>query len=136
MSDKIKVGINTFFIKDGKILLGKRLSKVGYGTWGLPGGHLEPGEGLIDGAKREVLEETGIEATELEFLQLINDPRQNEHYIQINFLAKKWIGEPAVREPDKCERWEWFKLEEMPEDIFFGHKQFIPAYKQGVKFIS
>lgn len=132
----IRIGVNTFFLKDNKILLGKRLSKTGFGTWGLPGGHLEPGENLIEAAKREVLEETGINVIELEFLQLLNDPRQDEHYIQINFLAKKWQGEPEVMEPEKCERWEWFKLDELPENIFFGHNQFIPAYKQGLKFIS
>lgn len=132
----IKIGVNTFLIKDNRILLGKRLSKAGFGTWGLPGGHPEPGEQLIEGAKRELYEETGIKAIKLEFLQLINNPEQDEHYIQINFMAKEWFGEPEVKEPDKCERWEWFDLENLPKEIFYGHKAFIPAYKQKVGFIS
>ena len=140
--DKVefKIGVNTFLINNNKILLGKRLSKAGYMTWGLPGGHLEPGENLAEAAKRELFEETGIQATELEFLQLINDPindiRQDAHYIQINFLAKKWQGEPVVKEPSKCERWEWFDLNNLPKDIFFGHQAFIPAYIRKISFIS
>jgi len=131
-----KIGVNIFLIKDGQILLGKRLSKAGFGTWGLPGGHLEPGENLAEAAKRELYEETGIKVSQLEFLQLINNPEQDEHYIQINFIAKEWLGEPELKEPEKCERWEWFDLENLPTEIFFGHRDFIPAYKQNIGFIS
>ena len=52
------LGVNTFLIKDNKILLGKRLNVAGHGQWGLPGGHLEENEDLIEAAKRELLEET------------------------------------------------------------------------------
>ncbi|HWU87588.1 MAG TPA: NUDIX domain-containing protein, partial [Kofleriaceae bacterium] len=29
-------------------------------TWSIPGGRVEPGEGLVEAAVREVLEETGV----------------------------------------------------------------------------
>jgi len=125
-----KIGVNVLVIKDGKVLMGKRIGKVGYGTWCLPGGHLEMGESLAFCAKRELLEETGIIAEDMEFLHLINGPRKDEssHYVHINFLAKRWKGEPKVTEPDKFEAWEWFATDKLPENVFPGHQRFVPAY--------
>jgi 8-oxo-dGTP diphosphatase len=139
MNEVIKrpgIGINVFLIKDGKVLMGKRIGKVGYGTWCLPGGHLEFLESLESAAKRELLEETGIKAVDLEFLHLINDPSQkdNTHYIHINFLAKKWDGEPKLMEPDKFEKWEWFDLHNLPENVFAGHQKMVPAYLGKIGF--
>jgi 8-oxo-dGTP diphosphatase len=127
------IGVNVLVIRDGRILLGKRLKKAGYGTWGLVGGHLEFGESFSQGAARELLEETGLVATKLEFVGLLNTgpssaPGSNDHYIQVNFVASEWAGEPENKEPDICEQLEWFFLDALPENIFPPHKDFIPAY--------
>lgn len=131
-----KIGVNVFAIRDGKILMGKRIGKTGYGTWCLPGGHFEIGESLIDAAKRELKEETGIISDNMEYLQLINDPLENVHYVHINFIAKDFIGEPKVTEPDKFEEWRWFDLNSLPDQIFIGHQKFIPAFINKINFID
>ncbi len=67
----IGVGFGVLLLKDGKMLLGKRHedpSKAssalhGEGTWTMPGGKLHFRESFEEGAKREVLEETGIKLT-------------------------------------------------------------------------
>jgi 8-oxo-dGTP pyrophosphatase MutT (NUDIX family) len=53
----------TIVLHDGCVLLhppGKDGGIWGTGAWGLPGGGLEPNESLVECARREVLEETGI----------------------------------------------------------------------------
>lgn len=55
----------------GRLLL---LRGAESGQWTLPGGKLEPGEGLEDCARRELREETGLEAAALEPLHLLAGP--------------------------------------------------------------
>ena len=87
--DQFYVGINVFVVRGGKLLLGKRKSSYQDGAWGLPGGHLEHGESMIDCGIREVEEETGIKVTDLEFVNVANWPRSEEvHYVQVGFLAQ------------------------------------------------
>ncbi len=47
----------------GKWLLCKHKEK---GTWEVPGGHIEPGEKVMDAAKRELCEETGVSKANIE----------------------------------------------------------------------
>jgi 8-oxo-dGTP diphosphatase len=131
-----KVAVNVFVVKDNKLLLGKRKG-TGDGFWGLPGGHLEYMETLVTGAKRELLEETGLTA-DLTFENIISDPMKddNTHYIHINFLAHNVANEPKLMEPNKCYEWKWFPMNELPENIFCGHKKIIPAFLSKTIFVD
>jgi 8-oxo-dGDP phosphatase len=53
--------------KDGKIILVQESKPPACGLWNTPAGHIEKGETPLEGAKREVKEETGldIEITDL-----------------------------------------------------------------------
>ena len=46
--------------KDNKYLLVQEAQEKCYGKWNIPAGHLDPGETIFDGAKREVFEECGF----------------------------------------------------------------------------
>lgn len=120
------IGINNILVKDGKVLLGKRLKKAGYGQWGFPGGHLEEGESLIAAAKRELFEETNLIGEKFEFANIINTPQPEHHYLQINFAVVQWSGVFQNKEPDICEQWEWFDLKSLPE-VFTPHKDILDA---------
>ena len=56
--------------KDDKILLVKRAFEPAKGTWSLPGGFLELGETLNEGASRELKEETNLNG---EVVKLLGD---------------------------------------------------------------
>lgn len=62
------------------MLLGLRKHVFGDGSWGLHGGHLEIGEGIAEAGKRELLEETGIIAHEMNFENIANDRRKDKRH--------------------------------------------------------
>ena len=62
-----RIGVAVIVVRDGKVLLGKRKNAHGEGRWGFPGGHLEFMETVEACAAREVLEETGLGVSNIEF---------------------------------------------------------------------
>jgi 8-oxo-dGTP diphosphatase len=133
--EKFYIGINVFVVRNKKLLLGKRKNVYGAGTWGLPGGHLEQGEGMKEAAARELGEETGLEAKGFKFAGLINDVREDEHYIQVGFLAEDTGNKGAIlKEPERCYEWRWFDLDDLPQEIFPGHTKQIQAFRKGSCF--
>jgi 8-oxo-dGTP diphosphatase len=114
------VGVAVIVIRDGQVLLGKRKSAHGAGTWALPGGHLEFFETIEDCAKREVAEETGLQIANVRHFAFTDDRFEIEekHYITLFVTAEHKAGEAVVREPEKCEGWRWFFWEDLPQPRF------------------
>lgn len=119
-NNRPKVGVGVIVIKEGKILLGKRKGSHGEGSWSFPGGHLEFNESLEDCAKRELEEETGITVKNIQKFTYTNDifPKEEKHYITCFVKADYDYGEAKILEPDKCEKWDWFEWDKMPEPLF------------------
>jgi len=133
-------GINTavdivIFNNKGDVLLGKRLVKAGLGTWGFPGGHLKTGEKIEECAKREISEELGSEAR-IEPTDEILAVRENSidphfiHHLTVIIKGRYIGGDIKVNEPDRCEKWSWFKLDELPSELFSGVRETLMNYKQ------
>jgi 8-oxo-dGTP diphosphatase len=106
-------------IRDGeRILLVQEGKADSYGKWNLPGGHLELGETLQEGAIREVREETFLDVS-LEGLvgayTLIR--RQEEQVVRqavrFVFSAVYAGGEPGAGDEILAVR--WFTVEEMAQ---------------------
>ncbi|HBO99997.1 MAG: hypothetical protein UU48_C0002G0003 [Candidatus Uhrbacteria bacterium GW2011_GWF2_41_16] len=115
-----KVGVGVFVLKDGKILMGKRKGAHGEGSWSLPGGHLEFNESWDMCAVRETMEETGVTIKNIRFGTVTNDIFQEEgkHYITIYMLSDYDAGEVKNMEPEKCNGWDWFDWNELPQPLF------------------
>jgi len=127
--DKINIGCNGLIIKNNQIILGLRKGCYGEGSYGLPGGHLKIGEKIIDAVKRELKEEVGIKVLDLEFTSIIDQAKEVEHYIQVNFIVKNFQGKIRCLEPEYCQKWEWFNLDNLPTNIFTPHIPIIKAFK-------
>lgn len=129
--ERPKVGVGVIIINDGKVLLGKRKSSHGSGSWSFPGGHLEFGEEPEDCAVRETLEETGVTLKNLRRGTYTNDifEKEGKHYITLYVIAELDSGTPEVMEPDKCEEWRWFEWNSLPEPLFIPIQNLIKDSK-------
>ena len=115
-----RVGVAVLTFRNNKLLLGRRLNSHGEGHWACPGGHLEFGESPEECARREVMEETGIQLVSVETAPYTNDvfSHEHKHYITLFMMSTSNTGEPEVKEPDKCMEWEWFDWKELPTPRF------------------
>jgi len=129
MNKRPKVGIGVCIVKNGKVLLGRRLNAHGDGTWSFPGGHLEFSESWENCAKREVMEETGMKIDKLIFATCTNDvfTIEDKHYITIYMKANWKSGEPQVLEPDRMVKWQWFDWDNLPSPIFLPMQNLIKS---------
>lgn len=127
-----KVGIAVMVFKNGKILLGKRKGSHGEGEYAFPGGHMEYMESFEGCVKREVKEEAGIEIGNIKFLRLSNlKAYAPKHYVDIGLMAQWISGEPQILEPEKCEGWGWYDMDNLPQPLFSTIDSYIEAYKTG-----
>jgi 8-oxo-dGTP diphosphatase len=127
--------------RDGKIALGKRKNAFGAGHYSMPAGHIDPGETVMECAKRELFEETGIKADfEFRCARLLKpysiDSVKAETYVAFCVAAKNWKGEPKNKEPEKNEGWEWFPLKSLPKPLFPPVEMLIECLKNNKSFLD
>ncbi|MEK7212430.1 MAG: NUDIX hydrolase [Patescibacteria group bacterium] len=115
-----RVGVAVVIRRSGKVLLGRRRGSHAAGFWAFPGGHLEFNETVEDCARREVFEETGLKIKKLCLGPFTNDVmlEEDKHYVTLFIIADAEPGEPAVKEPHKCDGWEWFTWDHLPQPLF------------------
>ena len=101
----------------GRLLLGKRTDNH---LWGYAGGSVEIDEKVEDCAKRELFEETGLTAEDMEFF-CVNSGSE-AHYIypngdevsnvEIIYICRKFSGEPRPQ-PEEIEELRFFTPQEI-----------------------
>ncbi len=134
---KIGAGVGVMVLnKEGKVLLGLRSENKGESAfkvstcWTMPGGKLEYEENFEECAKREVLEETGIDLKNIKVICVNDNKNEHAHYVTIGFLSENCEANPRVMEPDEIVEWKWFDLDNLPENIYFPSAKVLENYKQ------
>ena len=103
-----------------RLLLMKRSDN---GCWGPPGGSTEPGEHVEEAAKRETVEETGLEIGEMSLFGVFSGPELYYQYpngdevynVIIVYLSRDWHGEVKINHEHT--EFRWFAMDEIPENI-------------------
>jgi ADP-ribose pyrophosphatase YjhB (NUDIX family) len=116
MAHHPRVGCGAAVVRDGSLLLVKRLTEPEAGCWGLPGGKVDPFESLGQAVRREIQEELGIVIEDAALLCVVEliDRAGDEHWVAPVYRVAQFSGEPEIREPDKHAGFGWFMLDELP----------------------
>src|SRR5262252_8570613 len=105
------VGVGAVIVDRGRALLVRRNTEPLKGEWSVPGGVLELGEKLRDGAAREALEETGLHVEVGEVLDVFDsifpdhDGRAQYHFVLIDYLCRPIAGEAKAGSDVSEVRW-------------------------------
>lgn len=129
-----RLGVGACIVKDGKLLLFRRLRAPERGCWSIPGGKVDFLEPVEDALRREVAEETGLALGGLRLLcasDLIL-PDGPEHWLSPIYLAESFTGEAVLREPEKHEGLGWFALDALPAPLSVAVQDALSALKRAL----
>ena len=128
--------------QSGHILLVKRRSEPGKGLWALPGGHLNEYERQLDGAIRELREETKIKVPEavlrgsIRDHETFDDPYRSTLGRVItkayHFKLADDVTLPKVKGADDAEKAKWVPIGDLREEDFFDDHFHIIQYFLGL----
>jgi 8-oxo-dGTP diphosphatase len=119
-----------------EILIEKRGRPPFKGQYSLPGGHVDYGETVEEGALRELRDETSLEANLLGILGVYSDPKRDPRGQRIStvFIAE-CVHNDKPRAGDDAKSAEWVNLEEFLKEteIAFDHRLILEDYRRVIE---
>lgn len=108
-------------VNGDKILMGKRRDN---GKWTMPGGHIEPGENRLEGALRELKEETGLDPNESQLFHMQSRviPGSDGKGLQVHHFRVDVTGmglqTSILEDPDReVEVWKFYPIDRIPKSV-------------------
>ena len=109
-----------------KVLLIQRALEPFKGRWALPGGFVRVDETLDAAARRELVEETGLENVFLEQLftygEVARDPR--ERVVSVAYFALVKLSDHRAQAATDAANAEWFPVAKLPK-LAFDHAEIV-----------
>lgn len=147
------VGVGVMLIDEAQqVLLGQRIKQDEAVTWCFPGGKIDEHESFEEAAVRELFEETHLTLTaqQLQVFMLMTDVNRDYLNLTVGVMCQLTSAQHhlkssiQVTEPEIFESWQWFALDELPENLFpetqvmldYWLKRPIPTQFKTYKFSS
>ena len=109
--------------RDDQILLLRRAGSGFHdGELSLPAGHVDEGEDALTAVVREVAEELLVTVERGDCTLALtghSGPERpgDDAYVDLFFSVERWVGEPALGEPDKSTELVWASPRNLPGDV-------------------
>lgn len=111
--NKIVTVVSVTVIKDNEILLIKDSKPTAYNKWNFPSGRIEQYEDILNAARREVKEETGLDVNLLHATGIYNFVSDsNDHVILFHFIGEIVGGTLRIDENEIIDS-KWVTLNEL-----------------------
>jgi bifunctional NMN adenylyltransferase/nudix hydrolase len=129
---RIEHTVDSVVVQSGHVLLIQRRAEPGKGLWAMPGGFLNVDERMLDGALRELREETKLAVPEpvlrgsLVTSKTYDDPKRSERGRLITqaylFSLTKTEKLPKIKGSDDAAKAKWVPISELrPIEMFEDH---------------
>ena len=96
MTPRPEVCVGAVAVVGERLLLVRRANEPGRGLWSVPGGRVEPGEGLDEAVARELAEETGVVGSCGPLLGVAERRGPDHHFVILDYrVAVEEAAEPV-----------------------------------------
>lgn len=100
------------------------------GTWTLPAGKVKKEETIYEAATRKVFQEVGLEVSNLEIVSIADDINEYAHFVTLGLIAHDYKGEVTLGDTDEHVAYDYFGLDDLPENLCDPSKKIIDNYLQ------
>jgi len=116
-----------------RVFMVKRKREPFKGTWMFPAGFVEFGEHPVEALVRELKEETGLIAEEINFIDIFqscDDPRSPGHFIL--FYKVKVSGKPTNMDPDENTELGWHNIHDKINIGWKNHQEIMKRIREEI----
>lgn len=122
--------------KNNSVLLIQRGGEPFKGQWAIPGGFIDMDESLEDACRRELEEETGLNAGKLKQFKTYGDVGRDPRGRTISVVYYSFQDEESIpKAGDDASHAQWFPLTNLP-DLAFDHELILGEFKKEILTVS